>query len=253
MNGITFYAYGNTAPLSYAVERLRKLGVTVTDTPSEGVTHLLLNPPSFDKDGLLIGGGSIYELLKQLPDTVTVIGGNLPKEALAHYPTIDLLHDARYTAENAALTADCAISLARQHLPIVWQGCPVLILGWGRIGKCLARMLRASGAEVTVAARKVSDIAMLQGLGYGAEDIGKLHHGLMRYRVIFNTVPAPVLTAKQTAHCHPDCLLMELASSPGIEGDKVISALRLPGKYAPESSGRLIASSVIRLILGREC
>ena len=253
MNGITFYAYGNTDALSYAVERLRRLGVTVADVPSKDITHLLLNPPSFDQNGHLVGGGSIDELLQQLPKTATVIGGKLPKELLAPHPTIDLLQDAKYLAQNAALTADCAVSVARQHLPVVWAGCPVLILGWGRIGKCLARLLQTVGAVVTVASRKESDIAMLQALGYGAEDINKLHYGLMRYRVIFNTVPAPVLSAAQTAHCRPDCLLIELASTPGIQGENVLSALRLPGKYAPESAGHLIANSVVRLILGREC
>ena len=69
------------------------------------------------------------------------------------------------------------------------------------------------GADVTVAARKESDIAILRGLGYGAEDIKKLHYGLMRYRVIFNTVPQPILTSAQTAHCRENCLLVELAVS----------------------------------------
>ena len=109
------------------------------------------------------------------------------------------------------------------------------------------------GADVTVAARKDKDVAMLRGLGYGAEDVQKLHYGLMRYRVIFNTAPQLVLNASQTAHCREDCLLVELASQAGIEGENIINATGLPGKHAPETSGKLIASSVIRRILGREC
>ena len=253
MNGITFYAYAGTPALQNAVERLRKLGIKVADTPDHSVTHLLLPVPSFDRNGNLQGGGALSDILMELPKSVTVIGGNLPADQLNGYPVIDLLKDDRYLAENAAITADCAVSVARQKLPIIWQGCPVLVLGWGRIGKCLSHLLRQLGADVTVAARKEADIAMLRGLGYGAEDIRKLHYGLMRYRAIFNTVPEMVLTAEQTSHCREDCLLIELASKPGIEGKNVISALGLPGKLAQESSGKLTASSVLRFILGREC
>ena len=253
MKGITFYAHSNTPALQFAVERLRNLGITVADSPGDTVTHLILGVPSFDKDGCLRCGGTLQSLLDRLPDSVTIIGGNLPPDQVAGYRVLDLLQDDRYLAENAAITADCAISIARQNMNIVWQDCPVLILGWGRIGKCLAQALRFAGADVTVAARKPADMAILQGLGYRAEDIHKLNYGLMRYRVIFNTVPQPVLTAEQTAHCRKNCILLELASQPGIAGDHIISALGLPGKYAPESSGRLIAQTVIRLILGREC
>ena len=253
MNGITFYAHGDTPALQSAVERLQKLGVAISGTPTDTVTHLLLPVPGFDKDGNLRSGGRLSDVLAKLPKSVTIISGNLPAEQVEGYRIMDLLQDSRYLAENAAITADCAVAIARQRMDIIWQGCPVLILGWGRIGKCLAQLLRAMGADVTVAARKESDIAILRGLGYGAEDIKKLHYGLMRYRVIYNTVPQPILTSAQTAHCRENCLLVELASSPGMEGQNIVSALGLPGKYAPESSGKLIASSVIRLILGREC
>jgi hypothetical protein len=45
---------------------------------------------------------------------------------------------------------------------------------------------------------------------------------------------------------------IELASSPGLEGDDVIEALGLPGKYAPETSGKLIARTILRLCAGKE-
>jgi dipicolinate synthase subunit A len=41
-----------------------------------------------------------------------------------------------------------------------------LILGFGRIGKILAKMLSALGAEVYVEARKFSDRAWIKSYGY---------------------------------------------------------------------------------------
>lgn len=253
MNGIRFYAHNSSPALCYAVQWLKKLGISVTDTPDSQVTHLLLNVPSFDRAGNLKGGGTLEQLLEALPPDVTVVGGNLPEGICGEYPAMDLLRDALYLAQNAAITADCAIQLARQKLPVVWKGCPVLVLGWGRIGKCLANDLRSIGADVTVAARKEEDIAILRCLGFGAEDIHKLHYGLMRYRVIFNTVPQMLLTANHTAHCREDCLLVELASQPGMAAENILDAQGLPGRLAPETSGKLIANTIIRKLMGREC
>jgi len=250
MNGIVFYPAGSTPALTYALQRLEALGCNIANTPNEAVTHLLLPVPSFEKDGSLRGGGELEHILSGLSENVTVIGGSLQQHG---YKTIDLLQDQLYLAENAAITADCAVRIARNNLPTVLKGCPVLVLGWGRIGKCLAQMLKAAGAEVTVAARKEADIAMAQALGYRAEYIEKLGFSLMRYRVIFNTAPAAVLSEEQVTHCREDCVKIDLASKIGIAGKNVIWARGLPGKDAPESSGALIAKTVVRLISGREC
>lgn len=248
MNGILFYPAGDSPALRFAIRQLRDLGYAVTDIPSKDVSHLLLSVPSFDDSGNLRGGENLEYLLSQLPKTVTVVGGNLDHPLLKGYSTVDLLQDPQYLAENAAITADCALQVARSHLPVVLQGCQVLILGWGRIGKCLAKLLKAIGAHVSVAARKETDLAMLQALGYEAEQIENLRYGLVKYRLVFNTVPYPVLDQEQAGHCSSDCVKIELASRPGIVGEDVIQARGLPGKIAPESAGLLIAKSVIRQI-----
>jgi dipicolinate synthase subunit A len=72
------------------------------------------------------------------------------------------------------------------------------------------------------------------------------------YRVIFNTVPSPVITEDESAQCRSDCLKIDLASEVGIAGDDVLWARGLPGKDAPESSGKLIAKTILRLCCGKE-
>ncbi len=252
MNKIILCAAGSSPAVDFALQALTQRGIQISEKPTADVTHLLLPVPSFEKDGRIRGGGVLEHILADLPQAVTVIGGNLNHPALQGYPKIDLLRSGLYLAKNAAITADCAIRVAAQKMPVVWESCPVLIVGWGRIGKCLAAQLKAMGAAVTVAARKSADREILRALGCGAEDPETLSHGLSAYRVIFNTVPAPVLSEPQLRHCRRNCLKIELASTPGIAGDSVISALGLPGKMAPESSGNLIAQSIIRIIAQQE-
>lgn len=251
MNSDLYFLAGSTPALSIAKSALLRRGCNVADHPGMAVTHLLLPVPSFEADGAIKGGGKLEPLLEQLPKTVTVFGGNLNQPELTGYKTVDFLQDPLYLAENAAITAHCAIKLALARLPVTLDGCHVLVIGWGRIGKCLSALLKAMGAKVTVAARKEADRAMVRALGYDAEDPARLSFGLMRYRVIFNTVPAPVLDADKAGHCRQDCLKIDLASVLGIAGDGVIWARGLPGKDAPETSGNLIARTAIRLAAGR--
>ena len=208
---------------------------------------MLLPAPAFETAGLLKGDVPLQPVLDCLPDNITVAGGNLQDPALESYQTIDLLQDPLYLAENAQITAHCAVKVALQQLPITLFGCSVLVIGWGRIGKCLASLLRQMGAYVTVAARKETDRAMILALGYDAMEIGQRNYSLIGYQVIFNTVPVMVLPADSLPYCRPDCILIDLASKPGIAGNRVIWARGLPGKLAPESSGKLMAKSILRL------
>lgn len=246
MDKILVYPIGKTAAAQYAVEALHSLGVSLVDHPTPEVTHLLLDVPSFGPDGALRGGGDLERILQMLPRYITVVGGNLQHPVLDGYRCTDLLKDPDYVAKNAAITADCALQVAAPQLTTAFAGCPVLVIGWGRIGKCLAQLLKAIGANVTVAARKVSDRAMLQALGYSAADPGKLTPLLPHFRLIFNTAPVLVLDAAALALCK-NCVKIDLASKPGLEDKNVIWARGLPGIHAPETSGKLIAETFVRL------
>ena len=180
-----------------------------------------------------------------MPKNVTIIGGNLEHPLLADYNKIDLLQDAEYLARNARITAYCAIALAMQTLPCTLDRLAVLVIGWGRIGKCMAQLLAAMGADVTVAARKETDRATLASLGYRTVDIPRIYPD--EYGLIYNTAPQMILP-----ECKGDALKIDLASAPGIGSSDVVWARGLPNKIAPDSSGQLIADTVTSYLLNRE-
>ena len=138
--------------------------------------------------------------------------------------------------------------IAAQKLPVTLPLASVLVIGWGRIGKCLAHQLKGMGADPIVAARKESDRAILRALGYRTASIHSLRQILPAVRILFNTAPAPVLREEDFADA-PECLKIDLASSPGIICPDTIHARGLPGIHAPESSGQLIADTVCRLLM----
>ena len=246
MNNRVFYIHGVGDAMEHAKDILLRRGCRILQEPQKEVTHVLLPVPTVET------GTSLAAVLEKLPEDVTVFGGNMDTYLLEGRKVVDLLKDEDYLAENAAITADCALRVAARHLPRVWKDCTVLILGWGRIGKCLAKMLRELEADVTVAARNPAHRSMAKALGFHAVDPEKLYFGLMRYRVIFNTVPHMLLPESLGSLCRTDCIKVDLASKPGIGGCGVIWARGLPGKYAPESSGELIARTVMRLACRKE-
>ena len=231
------YAAGYSPAMGYCIQILKQAGYTLVSEPNMQVTHLLLPVPSFTQDGSIVGGGNLRTLLTLLPEDITVMGGNLDLPELNYYKTVDLLQDADYLAVNAQITAHCAIKETLNQLPVILDGCPVLVIGWGRIGKCLCRLLRQMGAEVTVCARKEADRSILSAMGYRVVDAASVDTAA--YRVIYNTVPAMLF---------PDCpgngLKIDLASRLGLGSQDVIWARGLPGKDAPESSGKLIAGAL---------
>ena len=238
MNPMLIFPLTVTDAAQFAVSNLHKMDIQTIDHPAPEITHLLLDVPSFSPDGKPRTGTDIQEVLDRIPPDVTVIGGNLFHPALLNYNTIDLLQDEEYLALNAVITADCALQVAAQHLTTTFRDTTTLILGWGRIGKCLAQLLNNLGAHITVAARKASDRAMLKALGYRAVDFSHLPN---TSRLVFNTVPG------QDFGNFSNCVKIDLASQKSLRGDDVIWARGLPGTIAPESSGALISQTISRL------
>ncbi len=235
---VCFFTAGNSPSLTYAVTILKKK-FHFSDVPGNHITHLLLPVPAFNADGSLKGGGQLEEILKQLPKNVTVVGGRLDRPELSGYKVMDLLKNPFYLAQNAKITAYCALRYAEEKMPVIWEHCPVLVIGWGRIGKCLSRLLMQLGADVTVYARKETDRAACASLGYRTVETPDAHG----QRVIFNTAPAMVMEKSPD-----DAIKVDLASAPGLGGKDVIWARFLPGKDAPESSGNLIARTICDLM-----
>lgn len=213
----------------------------------------VLPMPCADKAGnIRLSGGRTIDcrlLPVLLPPNIKLFGGLLPEMLEG----IDYGASEAVTAANAVPTAEGAIQRAMELLPITLWNSRCLVIGFGRIGKILAHRLRGLGATVTVAARKPGDLAMIEGLGFTSEFTCKYIRGLETYDCIFNTVPAPVLSAGQIAQTKEDCLLMDLASRPGgIDFEacaachrQFLHALSLPGQVAPATAGRIISDYIL--------
>ena len=230
---------------------------------------LLLPYPAFNARGFIpfLQGESILgiqELLPHCTPETTLICGRPGSFAKALNDTgahvIDYEQDEFLTAANAVLTAEGALELAlRQMDQSLWRSA-CLVIGFGRVGKQVARRLCQLGANVTVAARNPADQALIEVLGAGWDTTAAYRQPLSAYQLIINTVPAPVFTPQQYDQIAASCILIDLASSPGgIDASQCLKrqltfthARGLPGKTAPISAGQLIAETVIRNLSPKE-
>lgn len=157
---------------------------------------------------------------------------------------------------NAVPTAEGAVQLAMEHMPITVHGAKVLVIGFGRVGRLTAQRFHALGARVSVAARKYDQLAWAQAMGCGTEHLSQLKGWLCGYDLIVNTVPARVLGREELEDVKPGCLILDLASKPGgVDlgaagelGLTVVWALALPGKVAPETAGVAIRDTVCNML-----
>ena len=163
------------------------------------------------------------------------------------------------TAANAVITAENALCLLMQELPVTLAGLRALVVGCGRIGRALALRLHALGASVTVSARKPADLAWICANGLDAADTRRLSGMLGDYGAVVNTVPAPVLDEALLGELGQDCLVLDLASRPGGTdfdaarrlGVRTVWALGLPGKMSPVSAGAAVRDTVYNILRER--
>lgn len=171
------------------------------------------------------------------------------------FKVINLSQYEPYLLKNALLTCEGALKVAIEESERSLFSSRILITGYGRIGKMLARQLKLLGCDVTVSARKPSDFAYAAVCGIRCIPTDTLPLHDMQYDIIFNTVPSKVL-GKDTLSRLGEALIIELASKPyGVDldgaqklGIKAVVAGGLPGKVSPESAGKIIFDSVLQIL-----
>ena len=248
-------------------DNLRSLGeITIADMRTAlGYSDAVLLPlPSVRADGSLNApfASTLYfdeeeqELLKQKP-----VFASMKDRFIRAYPALKGARIFDYAARddfsvlNAVPTAEGAVECAMSAYEGTIAGANCLVVGFGRIGKILARILKALGALVTVSARSSTDRAYIAALGYDFANTEKLSE-IRGYNIVFNTVPKLIFDRELLQNTDCDTLLIDLASLPGGVDFDAASALRidaqralsLPGKCAPKTAGEIIKTTVFRMI-----
>lgn len=263
--GNIIYTYG----LEKAEELKNNHNVIMCDKLNKAIkddVEVVIGPIPFSSNGEKINTPfsdnkiSIRELMHSLNAKILIAGSIAPNVydmANDEYiEIIDIMKREELAVLNTISTAEGAIEIAIANTNKILHGSNVLILGFGRIGKVLARKLAGLSAKVTCAARKDEDLAWIKAYGHMATNINLLGENLSQYDIILNTVPHLILNQELLNYVKEDCLLIDLASNPGgIDKRaaknrqlKLIWALALPGKVAPITTAEFIKDTIYNII-----
>jgi dipicolinate synthase subunit A len=228
---------------------------------------VIVGPLPFSTDNLNVNAPfsseviQIEKVFNLMSEKQMIIGGKLSSEHEKKLKNKNLKSADYFAREemqvlNAIPTAEGAIQIAMEETPYTIHSSNVIVLGYGRIGKVLSKMLYGIGANVHVAARKYSDLAWIKNYGYIPIHQNELKTYLPRMSVVFNTIPQMILNKELLKSIDSNCLVIDLASKPGgvdLEAAKemdikAISALGLPGKAAPVTAAMVIKDTINNII-----
>ena len=237
-----------------AGERLRICSSTLASVYSNGVSvpRVIVLPVPTTKDGKTVFGcdTALSEIVSFVEEGCLVAGYGIPEAladgvvALGGY-IYDAELDEEFLQKNAYLTALGTVGYLLTKYPVCTSEMRVGIVGYGRIGEALARLLLFLGLSITVYSGRLKVIRALCELGICAEDYrgGADYSGL---DILINTAPDRIITAGDMER-FSGLGIIDLASGSylsGIEG--VIKLSGVPEKFYPVTAGRLYAEHIAR-------
>ena len=207
---------GSDMRFDYIKKCFKKDGYVVCDADKISDCNIIIFPLPVSRDGVHINCDEKYKLVDIIPKVNSrslVLCGPMSNEiSLMFYlngvKPIEYSNEEEFAIRNAHATAEAALELIMRSVSTTLLNKKCLVVGYGRIGKFLSKMLKDINADVTVAARSKKDFALLECLGYKSVNSTKLDDVTDKYEIIVNTVPKKIIP---TQNISENTVIVELA------------------------------------------
>ena len=234
-------------------ERLAECARVLACEPSlSKYSELVILPIPTTKDGIHLTGTDTR--LRDLAATIGagsfVLGYGIPSEIVeimedAGATVCDALGDEIFLRRNAELTALGTVGVILTSGGLSVGEMKIGILGYGRIGSQLMRILLFLGARVKVYTRQNSTRVELSGYGIDAELSSEGNYDGLDF--LINTAPHRILSADVIRRVGESGKIIDLASGDNFpDGVEITKLGGIPGIMYPASAGRIYAAAAVR-------
>lgn len=226
--------------------------------------EIVISSIPFTRDGITINMPlsdnkiKINEFMNLMKDK-TLIAGTIPNNIYEKYKgveIIDIMKNEKLAILNTIATAEGAIKEIIENTQVNVHGSKIMILGFGRVGKTLAKKLDGLSAKITVVSKEEEELAWAEVYGYTNVQLNKIEDVIKDYDVIVNTIPHIILQGDILQKINKDTLLLDLASGEGginkeeAQENKInlIKALGIPGKISPITTAKILKETIYEIL-----
>ena len=191
----------------------------------------------------------IDKILQNMRDGASLVGGFLetvPKRVGIF--VVNLLASERFQQANAWPTAEGAVRIALERTERTLKGSRSAVLGYGRIGKDLVKLLVSFGADVVATARRKEQLEDIAALGVLAVHTDDLIEACNDCNFIFNTIPCVLLDEEKLRKLRRDVVIIDLASSPFGVDFNAATRLKLDAQTYQSLPGRMFPRTAADII-----
>ena len=230
--------------------------------------EIVISSIPFTRDGITINmplSGNkikINEFMNLMKDK-TLIAGNISSNIYEKYKDveiIDIMKNEKLAILNTIATAEGAIKEIIENMQVNVHGSKIMIFGFGRVGKTLAKKLDGLSAKITVVSKEEEELAWAEVYGYTNMQLNKIEDVIKDYDVIVNTIPHIILQGDILQKINKDTLLLDLASGEGginkeeAQENKInlIKALGIPGKISPITTAKILKETIYEILEERK-
>jgi hypothetical protein len=209
----------------------------------EGRLIVLPIPTSRDNRYITDTDKTVEDIEKMLDGNTLLAGYNLPRELSRHGGVnYDASLDEDFLLENAILTANGCLGYILTHSEKDISRLKIGVVGYGRIGKELMRLMLIMGSSPRLYTTRESVAVEMGKMGVNAEII---HNGsdIFGLDILINTAPARLI---DTSRVGEETLIIDLASGRAIDPDeRLVRRSSVPDAMYPKTAGELYAGHII--------
>lgn len=180
----------------------------------------------------------LHNLDQNIPLVTTKNGAG---DSLDHYQVHDVTSHEDFALRNAVPTAEGILELLIRNTDRTIHGSKILILGFGRIGQYVSKLLSLMGAKLCVFTYDAKEKGLAYQNQFSLHDNPEILPSLKDFHAIINTIPAVLYSDESFEELSAYSVFIDVASYPGgtpagivnHPPANVVIAKGLPGKTAP--------------------